>query len=479
MDKKTIIKKFAVYGRNIHPLAVEVLIKNVDHHNLDSLIAHICKTTSSFVISREEVERAIKSFKTAPTTNDVKNVDDKPKQVVRSQENVSVKDVTGRSTCEGGIEDFLAYFNSRFEKLSALVRRRIGGVRISSLPKFKNEQVEVVGMVKDVRDYGEFAVFDLEDKTGVVSVFAGEKLKELALELLGDEVVGVIGVYRNGRIYADRIIFPDIPMRERAKKDFGIVFISDTHFGSKEFLEKEWEVFTKWLSGEVGNEKVVDLASKIKYVVIAGDIVDGVGVYPGLENDLTITDIYGQYQYAAEQLDKIPKDVKVILSVGNHDAIRQAEPQPALPKEIRDLFSNNVIHVGNPAHVDLDGLKVLIYHGRSLDDVITKIPRLSYEKPHEAMIELLKRRHLCPIYGGKTPIAPEREDWLVIDEVPDVLHCGHVHTYGVGFYRGVLVVNSSTWQAQTEFQKKMNLNPMPCNVAVYYNGEVGRLRFCK
>jgi DNA polymerase II small subunit len=269
--------------------------------------------------------------------------------------------------------------------------RRIGGVKIASLSRFKNEQVEVVGMVKDVRDYGEFAVFDLEDKTGTVSVFAGEKLREIALELLGDEVVGVIGVYRNGRIYADRIVFPDIPMRERAKKDFGIVFISDTHFGSREFLEREWDVFTKWLSGEVGNEKVVDLASKIKYVVIAGDIVDGVGVYPGQENDLTITDIYGQYEYAAEMLDKIPKDVKVILSVGNHDAIRQAEPQPALPKDIRKLFSNNVIHVGNPAYVDLDGLKVLIYHGRSLDDVITKIPRLSYEKPHEAMIELLKR----------------------------------------------------------------------------------------
>jgi DNA polymerase II small subunit len=477
MDKRTIIKKFAVYGRNIHPLAVELLMKKANNHNLDNLIAHICKTTNSFVISREEVEKAIESFRTATTTNNTREV--KPKQVVRSQENVNVRDVTGRSTCEGGIEDFLAYFNSRFEKLSALVRRRIGGVKIASLSRFKNEQVEVVGMVKDVRDYGEFAVFDLEDKTGTVSVFAGEKLREIALELLGDEVVGVIGVYRNGRIYADRIVFPDIPMRERAKKDFGIVFISDTHFGSREFLEREWDVFTKWLSGEVGNEKVVDLASKIKYVVIAGDIVDGVGVYPGQENDLTITDIYGQYEYAAEMLDKIPKDVKVILSVGNHDAIRQAEPQPALPKDIRKLFSNNVIHVGNPAYVDLDGLKVLIYHGRSLDDVITKIPRLSYEKPHEAMIELLKRRHLCPIYGEKTPIAPEREDWLVIDEVPDVFHCGHVHTYGVGFYRGILVVNSSTWQSQTEFQKKMNLNPMPCNVAVYYNGEVGRLRFCK
>lgn len=470
MDKKTVVKKFAVYGRNIHPLAVETLLKNVNNKDIDKIIAHICKTTTSFVISKDDVERAIRNYKC-----DTK-IEKKIKKVCNE---INIRDVTGKSTCEGGIEDFIAYFNSRYEKLSILVRRRIGGIKISSLKKFSNGHVEVVGMIKNVRDFGNFAIFDIEDKTGSVSVFAGEKLRDIAIELLGDEVIGVIGVYKNGRIYANRIIFPDIPMRERAKKDFGIIFTSDTHFGSREFMEREWSVFAKWLSGEVGNDKMIDLASKVKYIVIAGDIVDGVGVYPGQEKELEITDIYEQYELAAEQLSKLPKDVKIILSVGNHDAIRQAEPQPALPKEIRDLFPKNVIHVGNPAYINLDGLKVLIYHGRSLDDVITKIPRLSYDKPHEAMIELLKRRHLCPIYGGKTPIAPEREDWLVIDEIPDVFHCGHIHTYGVGFYRGVLVVNSGTWQAQTEFQRKMNLNPMPCNVALYYNGKVGKLKFCK
>ncbi|RLI84381.1 MAG: DNA-directed DNA polymerase II small subunit [Archaeoglobales archaeon] len=459
MDKRTIVKKFAVYGRNVHPLAVEIL-KDLDQKNLDNVIAYICKTVDSFVISPEDVMRALKSYK----------FEEKPKR--------DVKDVTGKSMCEGTIEDFIAYFKSRFEKVSSFVRRRIGGIKVSALEKFRNEQVEVVGMVKDVRDYGEFAMFDLEDKTGVVSVFAGGKLREVALELF-DDVIGVVGIYRNGRIYADRIVFPDIPIRERARRDFGVVFISDTHFGSREFLEREWDLFTRWLSGEIGSGRLLDLAGKVKYVVIAGDIVDGVGIYPKQEEDLLITDIYSQYEYAAEQLEKIPKDIKIYLSVGNHDAIRQAEPQPALPKEMRDLFSSNVVHVGNPAYVNLDGLNVLIYHGRSLDDLITKIPRLSYNRPQEAMIELLKRRHLCPLYGGKTPIAPEREDLLVIDEIPDVLHSGHIHTYGVGFYRGVLVVNSSAWQAQTEFQRKMNLNPTPCNVAIYYNGEVGRLRFCK
>jgi len=409
----------------------------------------------------------------------VRQVVKSPKSV-RDHDGVRVRDITGKSSCEGTIEDFIAYFNSRFEKLSGIIKRRIRPIDISRALKMSGERVEIVGMVNNVKEFPNYALIELEDKTGSISVIAYDRLKETALELLGDEVIGVIGTVKGKSMVADRIIFPDVPVRERKKSKVGVAFISDTHFGSKEFLKREWDLFVKWISCEIGDEKTVRIAESVKYIVVAGDIVDGVGVYPEQEKDLEITDIYKQYEFAAEQIERITdarEDIRVILSVGNHDAIRQAEPQPALPKEYRDLFPRRVIHVGNPAYVELDGIKVLVYHGRSLDDVITKIPRLSYDRPHEAMIELLKRRHMSPMYGERSPIAPEREDWLVIDEVPDVFHCGHVHKYGVGFYRGVMVVNSSTWQSQTEFQRKVNLNPDPGKVAVYLNGSVGTLRF--
>ena len=50
---------------------------------------------------------------------------------------------------------------------------------------------------------------------------------------------------------------------------------------------------------------------------------------------------------------------------------------------------------------------------------------------------------------------------LVIDPVPDVLHSGHVHTIDTLEYRGTLVINSGTWQAQTHFQANMGLDPTP------------------
>ncbi len=480
IDTKLIVAKFAMHGYNIHPSAIEVLKKNVNPKNIDFVISHICKLVDSFIITPEDILSVLETIREfeKKTKEDEKAKAHIPKEKSYTLSgDVKVRDITGKSSCEGSIEDFIAYFNSRFDKLSKILRKRIRPTPISTLHKLSGEQVEVIGIVNSVRETQNSAIIELEDKTGIVNVIATDKLKDQALELLGDEVIGVIGTVRGKNLIADRIIFPDVPMKDKAKFDFGVVFISDTHFGSKEFLQKEWNMFTEWLNGELGEGKVAELAEKVRYVVIAGDIVDGVGIYPEQEKDLAILDIYEQYEFAAEQLDKIPKDIKIILSVGNHDAIRQAEPQPALPKEYQSLFSNNVIHVGNPAYVELDGLKVLIYHGRSLDDIITRIPRLSYERPHEAMIELLKRRHLSPRYGERSPIAPEREDWLVIDEIPDVLHCGHVHTYSVGVYRGVYLINSSTWQSQTEFQRKVNLKPMPGNVAVYYNGEIARLRF--
>jgi DNA polymerase II small subunit len=74
---------------------------------------------------------------------------------------------------------------------------------------------------------------------------------------------------------------------------------------------------------------------------------------------------------------------------------------------------------------------------------------------------LLRARHLAPIFGLRTPIAPEIEDHLVIDEVPDIFHAGHVHTVGVERYKSTLIINSGTWQAQTGYQANLGISPRP------------------
>jgi DNA polymerase II small subunit len=236
--------------------------------------------------------------------------------------------------------------------------------------------------------------------------------------------------------------------------------MSDIHVGSRTFLEDKWSKVSTWLAG--GDE----IAGSIRYLVVSGDVVDGIGVYPRQDEELLIDDIYGQYEALARMIADLPDRISVIMLPGNHDAVRPAEPQPAFPTSIRNLFDSNVIFAGNPSLLSLEGVRVLAYHGRSMDDLVSAIPGMSYARPLDAMKAMLRMRHLAPIYGGKTPIAPEAEDHLIIEEVPDIFATGHVHAAGVDQYRGVVLVNSSTWQAQTPYQKMRNIQPMPARLPI-------------
>jgi DNA polymerase II small subunit len=145
-----------------------------------------------------------------------------------------------------------------------------------------------------------------------------------------------------------------------------------------------------------------------------------------------------------------------------------AEPQPAVPeKYAKSLYKlNNVEFLSNPSTVSLDGLKVLIYHGRGIDDMVMGSNDFSHERNDLVMKEFLNKRHLAPLYGERTPLASELEDHLVIDTVPDVLHTGHVHINTYTNYKGIHCINSGTFQTQTEFQKIYNIVPTPAIVPI-------------
>jgi len=237
-----------------------------------------------------------------------------------------------------------------------------------------------------------------------------------------------------------------------------IAYLSDLHFGSKKFLEGEFTHFINWLNGSEGRQ---DLAGKVKYLVIAGDIADGIGIYPEQEKELAVKDIYKQYDMFDAFLEKVPDYITVIVGPGNHDAVRRAEPQPIIPY---DMVGSDVVRVGSPSRVEIEGLRHLIYHGNSLDSIIAA-SGLSYNNPHEAMLELVRRRHLSPIYGHNL-IVPEDHDYLVIEDEPDVVHMGHVHKNGHMLYRGALLLNSGTFQDRTDFQVRMGHVPSPGLVPV-------------
>ena len=419
-------------------------------------------------------------------------IEDAKIEFKRNLENIDVEydfevlqDSSKKSYTSGEIGDLITYFQSRYEKLSKILKQRPDLKMTTKVADIEDGQttLNLILMVKEIRSTKNGHKFvEFEDDTGSISILFSNKNEELfadAEKLVRDEVVGVIANKDGDFVIANQLIYPGVLRVQEKDMDFGVVFLSDVHIGSLTFLEDAFQKFIDWINCEYGNEEQRKVAEDIKYLIIAGDIVDGIGVYPNQDKELSIKDIREQYDEAARFLGNIRSDIKIIITPGNHDASRLAEPQPAVPEEYaKSLYKlNNVEFVSNPAVVSLDGINVLIYHGESFNELPMAIKGLSYEKNEEMMVELLRKRHLAPIYGERTPLASELEDYLVIEHVPDIFHTGHIHINSYKKYNGIHLINSGTFQTQTEYQKIKNIEPTPAQVPIIHKGNYKLFRF--
>ena len=386
---------------------------------------------------------------------------------VSGDRELSMADVSGdiQSTGTGEYGDFVSVFRDRYERLADLLAGRVNHRPAGAVADLSNgSEVALIGMVADAHSTaGGHWRFVLEDTSGTYPclVLADSEFADRARRTLHDEVIAVEGRIStdgpddDGILFVDELHVPDVPHTHTpstADRPVRAALVSDVHVGSQEFRADAWGRFADWLH--------TDAASDVEYLLVAGDMVEGVGVYPGQDEELDIVDIYDQYERFSEHLKNVPGDMEVVMIPGNHDAVRLAEPQPAFDEELRGILSAHDATISaNPSTVTVEGVSVLMYHGVSLDELIAELPAASYDRPAETMTYLLEKRHLAPQYGGQVRVAPEESDHLVIDEVPDIFHAGHVHKFGYTDHRGVLTVNSACWQSQTDFQASVNLDP--------------------
>ncbi|MCS7134257.1 MAG: metallophosphoesterase [Candidatus Pacearchaeota archaeon] len=380
------------------------------------------------------------------------------------------------------VEDFVEYFRSRYKFFKNILQERIENI-VSIGKIFGNRRnIFVIGIVYDKKyTKNKNILLELEDLSGKIVAIVNKDKKEVfekASSVVLDEVIAVKASGNREVLFVEDIIFPDIILKEKkyAKEEEYAIFIADLHIGSNKFLEENFLKFISWINGKIGNERQEEIAKKVKYLFIVGDLVDGVGIYPNQEKELKIKDIYEQYKYCAELLKKIRKDIKIIVCPGNHDAVRLLEPQPKFNQEIIDIFnSENIFFTTNPSLVNIgktknfEGFNVLLYHGRSLDYYIDKIDflRLSNAKLDPALVLefLLKKRHLGPAHAS-TNILPV-EDALALKKIPDIIVTAHVHRSAVLNYNNILVISCSCFQSRTSYQEKLGHEPDPCKICLF------------
>src|SRR5208337_158624 len=445
LDAQEITHRFLDTKLMVHPEVVRYILENNEPDLIERIIASVPK--DAVVVSAKHIPGI------RPTRDGTRFLVDPEVAVVAGS--------AGTSGAINGTSDYLHYFRDRYARLGGMIRSRAGAMPIEGLTKntrYRQEECTVIGMVVEVKTTTNgHRIAEIEDSTGTIPVLFRKDRPAFAdaERIIPDEVIGVKGkLSSDGKLFFAEILYrPDIRIDNapfRSEQPGKAVFISDVHVGSDTFLETCWNKFADWLSD-----------SDYSYLLIAGDLVDGIGIYPGQETELTIKNIYEQYDAFAAMMRDLPSRMKIIVAPGNHDVVRGAEPQPVLPEQFTRRFPSNCVLVENPALVRLQGVRVLMYHGRSIDDMIGLIPGASYDNSGLMMEEMLQRRHLAPAYGRRTPIAASKTDRLIIDPLPEILHTGHVHIKGITTYRGVLGINAGTWQSQTKFQKQMNVNPTP------------------
>lgn len=379
------------------------------------------------------------------------------------------------------VREFVNHFRSRFESIRAMLEKK-DLTNLSSIRRIgtNNGVYSIIAMVKSKRiTKNKNLLVEVEDLTGSSIVLINREKKDLfkvASDMLLDDVVGLRVSGSSEMLFVNDIIYPDIKLDEEryGDKDEYVAFSGDFHIGSKMFLEKPLLKFVDWINGDIGDVRQKAIARKVKYLFLTGDNIDGVSHYPGQEKFLNIKTCRGQYQKVEEILQKIRKDVQIVICPGQHDAVWLGEPQRIISEKWAPGLHRmeNVHLVPNPALVEIDsGFKILMYHGASINHFINEISgirvKVGHSNPTRVVKEMLKRRHLAPIHGLMDYIPCEEKDPLVIDVVPDIIATADQHRAEVDSYNNILLIASSCWQSITPFEEKVGNVPDPCKVPLF------------
>jgi len=480
LDEKQVVEFFASKKLILGKEEIQLILKS---RNPEKVMENAAKNAKTFYVEKKDIEKAIQDLEEKII------IIEPAKKIIAKEVETSLKihpdSLTNHKTL-GTTTDFIEYFRERFKKIKTILTTRGNSLPITSIEKAKKTlaKTRVIGMVKTKKQTKNgHLIIEIEDENETLTCFAGKdsKIIQTAKEVIPDEVIAVDGKQSKDLFIIESITWPDIPYKQKKtiEEDISLAMISDIHVGSKQFMKKEFTEFISFLNGATENKNY----EKIKYLTIAGDLVDGIGTYPGQENDLENNDIYLQYEILCEFLKGIPEHIEVILIPGNHDASRISEPQTKINDEyIKSIKGYSNIHfINNPGFIEVHDVKVLMYHGASQYSLISNIPSASdgITNPQKTAVEMLRRRLLNPIYGFKPPVIPVGSEMIITDEkIPDVMHFGDIHKNGYTEYRGTTIVNSGCWQKITSNQIKRGLTPTPGEVPIY-NLRTGNLKIEK
>lgn len=195
------------------------------------------------------------------------------------------------------------------------------------------------------------------------------------------------------------------------EREINFAAASDLHFASKFHLPDTFRETMKRVTDE-----------GIKRVYLAGDIVDGVKIYRGHQENILTSSMEEQTDIAAESFSKFP-ELEFWGIAGNHD-YSFTQQVGAKPMSVLEAKCKNFKNLGDfRADVVEYGIKWRLLHGGSGRAYARSYPSQTY---------------LRDLFSGLS-----RED---ISNVPHIIQIGHYHTFYQGKDHGIHIIQSGSFQ---------------------------------
>jgi len=159
------------------------IVKNLDEENFYRL-AEGLKNEKSVVLSKQLIKRILS----------------KEVNIIRSFK--TVQSFT--------VQDFVKTLNERYSFLQKILLNKLELSNVVSINKFSSGDVSIIGLVKTKEEKNDDYIATFEDPTGEVQAIISKAIGE---KLSLDDVVAVSGRINNKILFADNLIFPDVPLR--------------------------------------------------------------------------------------------------------------------------------------------------------------------------------------------------------------------------------------------------------------------------
>jgi len=202
-------------------------------------------------------------------------------------------------------------------------------------------------------------------------------------------------------------------------REFYLAFIGDTHIGSKfsrlDFLHKFYDFI---------------LREGVEYVIHAGDIIDGVGVYPTQTSQLSKFTIDDQVE---EVINNYPEGVKTYVLGGNHDLKQYQRGLSIHPVKVISQQRKDIEWIGDfYARLRLGKSNVYI-------DIVHPNGKPAYAQSYKT------QKYIEKLPSGNKP---------------NILLWGHFHTSLYMSYRNIHAFQVGCFQDANDLTARMGIQPV-------------------